>query len=122
VTAAKRSGSTEPVIVAQQQDTSTARLELRVPKDLIYFRGHFPDQPVLPGIVQTHWAVACARRCFALGDAEIVGVQVKFKRVITPEMTLHLVLDYARDRRRVEFAYADAQSSFSSGVITFGAA
>jgi 3-hydroxymyristoyl/3-hydroxydecanoyl-(acyl carrier protein) dehydratase len=116
------SGPTEPVIVAQQQDESTARLELRVPSDLVYFRGHFPNYPVLPGIVQAHWAVAFARRCFALGDADVVGMQVKFKRVIVPEARLQLALDYEADRRRLSFEYADAQSPFSSGIIYFGAA
>ena len=116
------SETTEPVIVTQLREESTARLELRVPKDLVYFRGHFPDYPVLPGIVQTHWAVAFARRCFALGDAEVVGVQVKFKRVIAPEAQLSLALAYAADRGRLSFEYADAQSPFSSGIITFGAA
>jgi 3-hydroxymyristoyl/3-hydroxydecanoyl-(acyl carrier protein) dehydratase len=116
------SETTEPVIVAQLQDESTARLELRVPRDLVYFRGHFPNYPVLPGIVQTHWAVACARRCFGLGDADVIGVQVKFKRVIMPETQLTLALDFDADRRRLSFEYADAQSPFSSGIIHFGVA
>ena len=51
-----------------------------------------------------------------------MGVQVKFKRVIAPETQLVLTLDYAQDRRRMSFEYADAQSPFSSGIVTFGAA
>lgn len=109
---------TEPDIVAETRAGDTVRLDIRVPADLLYFQGHFPDYPVLPGIVQTHWAVTCARRSFATGAATVSGVQVKFKHVIVPEQRVQLALTYARDRGRLSFEYSDGTTVFSSGVIT----
>lgn len=115
-------GPIEPVLVEARHDGSTAHLDLLVPDDLFYFRGHFPNYPVLPGIVQTHWAVSYARRYLRIGTADVIGVQVKFKRVIGPKMRVRLDLAYVSDRRRLAFEYRDADMPCSSGTITFGAA
>jgi 3-hydroxymyristoyl/3-hydroxydecanoyl-(acyl carrier protein) dehydratase len=115
-------GPIEPILVEARHDDSTAHLELLMPDDLLYFRGHFPNFPVLPGIVQTHWAVSYARRYLPIGTADVTGVQVKFKRVIGPNMRVGLNLAYALDRRRLAFEYREADRPCSSGTITFGAA
>jgi 3-hydroxymyristoyl/3-hydroxydecanoyl-(acyl carrier protein) dehydratase len=122
VTEHQAAGPIEPVLVEARHDDSTVHLELLVPDDLLYFRGHFPNFPVLPGIVQTHWAVSYARRYLRIGTADVIGVQVKFKRVIGPRMRVRLDLAYALDRRRLTFEYRDADMPCSSGAITFGAA
>jgi 3-hydroxymyristoyl/3-hydroxydecanoyl-(acyl carrier protein) dehydratase len=109
---------TEPVIVSAQHDGDRARIEMLVPRELFYFRGHFPNFPVLPGIVQTHWAIAHARRLFGLEAAEIVGLQVKFKRPIGPEQRIQLDLAFARERARLSFEYRDGSTICSSGVIS----
>jgi 3-hydroxymyristoyl/3-hydroxydecanoyl-(acyl carrier protein) dehydratase len=111
----------EPVLVEARHHEGTAHLDLLMPDDLLYFRGHFPGYPVLPGIVQTHWAVSYARHYLRIGTADVIGVQVKFKRVITPKMRVRLDLSYALDRRRLAFEYHDADMPCSSGMITFGA-
>jgi 3-hydroxymyristoyl/3-hydroxydecanoyl-(acyl carrier protein) dehydratase len=122
VTEHQAAGPIEPVLVDARHDDSTVHLELLMPDDLLYFRGHFPSFPVLPGIVQTHWAVMYARRYLPVGTADVIGVQVKFKRVIGPKMRIGLDLAYARDRRRLAFEYREADRPCSSGTITFGAA
>ena len=33
-------------------------IDIHIQSDLSWFVGHFPQQPVLPGVVQTHWAVS----------------------------------------------------------------
>lgn len=115
-------GPIEPVIIEARHDESTARLDLLVPDELLYFRGHFPAFPVLPGIVQTHWAVAYGRRYLRIGASEVIGVQVKFKRVIGANARLRLDLTYAPDRQRLTFEYRNEDAPCSSGTITFGAA
>lgn len=114
------SAITEPVILAVQHDAAQAALDLCVPAALLYFQGHFPHSPVLPGVVQTHWAVGFGRRYFHLGAAPVVGVQVKFRQIIVPDETIRLALGFAPDRNRVSFEYSGAQAVRSSGTITFG--
>lgn len=112
----------EPVIVSARHDGDSARIEMLVPRDLLYFHGHFPTYPVLPGIVQTHWAVTYARRYFGLDAAGIVGVQVKFKQPIVPQQRIHLDLSYARERARLRFEYRHGQDVCSTGVISLSEA
>jgi 3-hydroxymyristoyl/3-hydroxydecanoyl-(acyl carrier protein) dehydratase len=109
---------TEPVIVNAQHEGDHARVEMLVPRDLFYFRGHFPNYPVLPGIVQTHWAITQARHYFDLDAVEIVGLQVKFKRPIGPEQRIQLDLTFVRERARLSFEYRDGPTVCSSGVIS----
>ena len=44
-----------------------------------YFQGHFPGQPVLPGIVQLHLAVLVCRALYGFDDAPQEVKRLKFK-------------------------------------------
>ncbi len=55
---------------------------------------------------------------FGLEAAEIVGLQVKFKRPIGPEQRIQLDLAFARERARLSFEYRDGSTICSSGVIS----
>ncbi len=50
--------------------------------DLIWFRGHFPDQPVLPGIAQVHMAAQWAERLWDWKPAGANLSQLKFRRIL----------------------------------------
>ena len=47
---------TPEVAVLTQTETSVS-LALTIAADLDYFRGHFPNAPILAGVVQLDWAV-----------------------------------------------------------------
>ncbi len=62
--------------------------EVAVPADSIWFQGHFPGDPLLPGIAQLHLVNETLRA--ALGDdMRLLGLQrVRFKRIIRPDETI----------------------------------
>lgn len=109
------------------------RLSLQIPPKLLYFDGHFPGNPVLPGIVQVHWAVHYAREYW--GDlGEFGGLEaVKFQQLILAQQDLVLELEYVAEKRKLYFCYSrvalsdpdpaessgDRQTNFSSGRILF---
>jgi 3-hydroxymyristoyl/3-hydroxydecanoyl-(acyl carrier protein) dehydratase len=95
------------------------RLGLLIPPDLLYFRGHFPAFPVLPGVVQLHWAIGFGRRYLPVGSGAARTVRVKFVRPIGPgaRVVLSLVHDSSVDR--LAFDYADGDTAFSSGLVSF---
>lgn len=111
--------SREPTVTAEELSQDGARLELLVPSGLVYFRGHFPGRPVLPGVVQLHWAVLLANRY--LGKTGLFkGIRaLKFQRIIVPDQSVELRLEYSTERRALSFSYSSDAGPHSSGRILF---
>ena len=111
-----------PTIVDQRREAERCELEILVEKDNPWFRGHFPQFAILPGVVQIGWAEHYARTLYGL-DGGIAGLeQVKFKRPILPGARLTLVLKVEAATHRLRYEYRDAGMSYSSGILTFGGA
>lgn len=107
----------DPTILAVRQSDSRAEIDIVIPPDLRWFDGHFPDAPVLPGVVQLDWALAEGRRRFGLTQPAAREFQVKFKTVIGAgdRLTLRLTLDIVA--RRLKFAYERNGAACSTGSI-----
>jgi len=68
-------------------EESTARALVFVPPQLACFAGHFPGQPLLPGVIQLQWAQTLAERLWpAIAVAQKFGgtSRLKFKAPILP--------------------------------------
>ena len=109
----------EPVVTAERRTGDGVELDLEVPLDLAWCRGHFPGFPVIPGVVLVHWAVAQGHRLFATAAAAPLALKVKFRRPIRPGTRLALELAHGAERRRLRFAYRDGADLCASGQITF---
>ena len=98
-----------------------AVLALRIPAGLIWFQGHFPDQPVLPGVVQVHWAAKLSAIIFAGLPGFSSMSNLKFKTMITPELDVDLSLQLKRSERRanIVFSYQGDALVYSSGSVVF---
>lgn len=97
------------------------QLELGVPPDLAHFSGHFPQTPVLPGVVQIDWAIALARELLVDLPPRFQGMEVlKFQQLARPGDTLHLTLRFDRERSKLHFAYRNGDAPCSSGRILLG--
>jgi 3-hydroxymyristoyl/3-hydroxydecanoyl-(acyl carrier protein) dehydratase len=101
------------------QEEDSVELSFFVPKDLDYFNGHFPDTPILAGVVQLHWAVEYAKEQFLLVDQIVKNIEVlKFKGVIVPEQNLQLTLT-KKSAEKVIFSYFSDKGQHASGRIVF---
>jgi hypothetical protein len=75
----------------------TLALTLALDPDLLAFQGHFPGDPILPGVVQVDWAIRFGTEAFGpLG--RFCGLdQVKFLGLIRPGERVELQLGWAPD-------------------------
>lgn len=73
-------------------DSGEWRTETQVPVESSWFCGHFPGDPILPGIAQLGMAFEAATR--ALGEAiRVTGFsRIKFKKIIRPGDCLDIVI------------------------------
>lgn len=94
-----------------------AKIGLSIPDDLIWFEGHFPGQPVLPGIVQVHWAHMMATFVF---DATLEPhrlSRIKFKSPMLPNCNVDLHLKFNADKGLITFSFRAENTEHSSGNL-----
>jgi 3-hydroxymyristoyl/3-hydroxydecanoyl-(acyl carrier protein) dehydratase len=95
-------------------------IDLFIAADMHWLEGHFPQQPVVAGVVQTHWAGELAKYVFATGDECIRIDNLKFQQVMLPGQSLQLTLDYSGGATTaVKFRYSHEEALFSEGKLVF---
>ena len=107
-----------PNVLARAGDGDTRHFELDISEDLIWFKGHFPGYPVLPGVVQLRWAVELADESFGVGIGPREVMRLKFKSVIVPPLRVELTLRQT-GCGEVQFAYASKGHDYSQGKLIF---
>ena len=109
--------ATHPEVLNVLTRPSGLALKLRVPAGLCWFRGHFPQCPILPGVVQLAWAVSYGVEHFRFEPAVERVVGLKFLRVIRPGAELELELDWSDAERSLGFRFSERESTCSSGRV-----
>lgn len=111
-----------PEVLERSETNGEWSLQLSVPPDLAYFSGHFPEAPVLPGVVQVEWALNLGRQLLKL-DGAFAGMEVlKFQQLVRPGDEIQLHLRFDAERGKLYFAYRNATATCSSGRILLGPA
>ena len=107
-----------PVIRSQTIDGEIRRFELDIANDLIWFKGHFPARPVLPGVVQLDWAIKLAQQHFGHQDVPREVLRLKFKSVVVPPQILVLTLSRTSATEAI-FEYTSHGNIYSQGKLRF---
>ena len=108
---------TEPAVHDVRHQSEGVEIDLSIPENLFYLRGHFPGEPVLPGVVQIDWAVQLADRYLDTGLGGARNFKVKFRSVITPGSDLTIALKKPAGNGRLSFEYRQGTNILSSGSI-----
>lgn len=99
----------------------SAEIRLFLNPDLFWFRGHFPVQPLLPGVAQLEWVMHYAREVLGITAAFHRLQQVKFQTPLLPEDEICLQLSWQADKQLLGFSYLRQQANgllpASSGKI-----
>lgn len=104
-------------VISVQRDGQRAEARLSFPPDSDVFHGHFPNMPVLPGVVQIDWVMRMSEQCFGIARPAAADFQVKFSRIIRPGVVLTLNLELDPAHRRLTFEYRDGAQIMSSGRV-----
>jgi 3-hydroxymyristoyl/3-hydroxydecanoyl-(acyl carrier protein) dehydratase len=93
---------------------------LKILADLVYFNGHFPDQPILPGVTQLAWAEKFGKIFFNINLPFLRMEVIKFKKVIRPDELVKMELNWKVDTRKLYFEFTSTANDHSSGRIVYG--
>ena len=106
-----------PEVRAVEEKDGTVKLTLWVDGSLDYFNGHFPQAPILAGVVQLDWAVKYAQQYFSLSSALVDSVEVlKFQVVIVANSEVELTLTKKNDNK-FTFSFHSEHGQHSSGRV-----
>ncbi len=80
-------------------------VRLTVPESLVYFKGHFPVQPLLPGVIQVGWTLELAR-ILLCDSIRLKSISLlKFTSPILPADTLQIAVSLSAGHDRLDFTY-----------------
>lgn len=102
-------------------DTHLA-LVFDLPRDMVFFDGHFAEAPILPGVVQVDWAIGYGRERFDIPGRFLRLEAIKFFRILTPGTRVQLELRYDTANSKLYFEYSSLHGRHASGRIQFEAA
>ncbi|HUX79845.1 MAG TPA: hypothetical protein VMW10_08910 [Alphaproteobacteria bacterium] len=108
-----------PVILFKTLTENRAEFGLRIPRELAYFDGHFPDLPIVPGIVQLHWAVEFAKEVFNISGIVREGRQIKFSNLMRPLDEPCLVLEHVSENSLIIYHYKAGEKTYASGRLIY---
>ena len=117
-----------PELLEQTQTAdNTIELRLGIQHNLAYFNGHFPGNPVLPGVVQIAWVQHYTKQFFeqlsngAISTAPVVSrlEVLKFQHIIQPANPVTLRLVWQADKSKLQLSYRSGETNYSSGRVVY---
>jgi 3-hydroxymyristoyl/3-hydroxydecanoyl-(acyl carrier protein) dehydratase len=84
------------------------------------YAGHFPDNPILPGVVQVEWALRLGETCFGPFGPFLALEHLKFQDTIQPGQAITLTLGWDAGRRELAFEFLGARGLKSKGFARYG--
>ncbi|EKE76658.1 thioester dehydrase family protein [Gallaecimonas xiamenensis 3-C-1] len=106
-----------PPVLERRLDGDALILTLDMVPELAHFQGHFPGNPILPGVAQLDWAARFGAAHFGLSLACKRLEGVKFQALVLPGQVLTLTLCYDAAKGRLHFHFASPRGVHSSGKL-----
>ena len=104
-----------PLIFDKKITNGTAEITLAFLRNSNFFNGHFPDVPILPGVVQLLYAHKLAEDVFGIELSQNKIKKIKFSRVIKPDKKV--ILKLKNNELSIDFTFTDNEKPFSSGTF-----
>ena len=82
----------EPIVQNITKADAQIDVDLTFLGDSSYFVGHFPNFPILPGVVQMHFVFRFIKQFFHISASAFDIIKLKFSSLILPDITTHFEL------------------------------
>ncbi len=102
----------EPIVENARFSEDIFSADLTFVRDSPYFKGHFPDISILPGVAQIYFAAYFIKKIWRIDVSSFSLKRVKFSRIIFPNATVKFVIH----RSKQGFTYSFGEN-FSSGIF-----
>jgi len=107
----------QPVVLSQSQSSDDYILSFEFPPELACFKGHFPTQPIYPGVGQIGFLQHFAKSIWSDLNWCQGYEQLKFQNLIRPYAIVQLKL--SRKEHKVSFELRDSEQILASGRLLF---
>lgn len=109
----------EPLLENVSRSDNAVHADATFLSDSLYFQGHFPTFPLLPGVVQVYFACVFAERFFGVAVRPTQISRLKFARIIFPNETVSFALSLAgtSDASVVGFSFKKGERVCSEGTL-----
>lgn len=98
------------------------KAEIQVPADVTWFDGHFPGEPILPGVAQIALVIQLLKTALKKPVAPQSISRVRFKKVIRPEETIAVHITPKDDEQAVfAFSLTNGTEKVCGGSLTMAA-
>jgi acyl-coenzyme A synthetase/AMP-(fatty) acid ligase/3-hydroxymyristoyl/3-hydroxydecanoyl-(acyl carrier protein) dehydratase len=112
--------SRSPEIIKERKKDGEWFIVVRIPENLVYFSGHFPERPVLPGVVQVSWVIELAAKKLGIVKDFREIESLKFRNILHPGMQVTISLSWNSDAGKLMFRIEKEEMLFSAGTVVFG--
>ena len=106
----------EPIMQNITKTDSNLSADLTFLKDSSYFKGHFPNHPVLPGVIQMHFVLLFIKQYFNMETNDYHIIKLKFSNLILPDTPVHFELK-RNSEKEFAFDYCCGDKKYSGAKI-----
>jgi len=100
-------------------NTTKLSASVAIGKDDRWFSGHFPENPILPGIAQVKLVVDLISRCTSTKLQVTKLSRVKFRKIITPGELLDIRVNCVKTDEQYTFRMSSGNDDVCSGKVFF---
>jgi 3-hydroxymyristoyl/3-hydroxydecanoyl-(acyl carrier protein) dehydratase len=118
---AARAPQLSPEVLDRREDESSLEQDWRVPAELDCWPGHFPEQSILPGVLQIDWLMRTIED-WTGHSPQLARIEaLKFKQLVLPGERLTLRLERDAGGAIFRFRLGNGDAIVSSGRVVLDA-
>lgn len=104
-------------ITVQQTDDNAIVAQATTDQQSPWFSGHFPGDPILPGIAQLQMVTDAIAKALEK-DLHLIGLtRIKFKKLIRPGVVLDIYAVGGKQKNNYSFRITSNQENVCSGTL-----